>query len=116
MLRRSQSKTLIASAVLLACLALTGQSRAQMSRTGTTASPASHSKSNFSQSLIARAQRILIAHSARDQHTLLNLHAATLSAAIIEHAPTPTATALPHEHPGLATNQHWQRTSRAFAS
>ncbi len=115
MLRRSQSRTLIASAVLLACLALTGQSRAQSSRTGTTAAPLT-SKSIFSQGLIARAQRILIAHSARGQHGLPNLQAATLSAAILDHTPTYTALALPTEHPGLHANDPWQSTSRAFAS
>jgi hypothetical protein len=114
MLRRSQSRTLIASAVLLACLALTGQSRAQTSRTAPNAPLASPAKSSFSQSLIARAQRILIAHSARDQHTLLNLQAATLTAAFIDQAPT--STALSQEHPGLYANHPWQRTSRAFAS
>lgn len=116
MLRRSQSKTLIASAVLLACLALTGQSRAQMSRTGTTAALASPAKSSFSQSLLARAQRILIADSARGQHSLLGLPAATLTAAFIDPTPTPSTAALPTEHPSLWTNHSWQRTSRAFAS
>jgi len=116
MLRRSQSRTLIASAVLLACLALTGQSRAQMSRTGAPATLASQGKSSFSQSIIARAQRILIAHAARGQHTLLTLQAATLSAAFIDHAPTHPAAALPIEHPGLYANDPWRRTSRPFAS
>jgi len=114
MLRRSQSRTLIASAVLLACLALTGQSRAQMSRTGTTVSPASQNKSITT--LLARAQRILIADSARGQHSLLNLQAATPSAAFIDPTPTHITAALPTEHPGLWANKPWQRTSRAFAS
>lgn len=116
MLRRSQSRTLIASAVLLACLALTGQSRAQMSRSATAAPLASSSRSAFSKNLIARAQRILIAHSARAQHGLLNLQAATPSAALLDHALTDVSAALPAEHPGLYANHPWQRTSRAFAS
>ena len=116
MLRRSQSRTLIASAVLLACLALTGQSRAQASRTFAAVAPSSQNKSTFSKNLIARAQRILIAHSARAQHGLLNLQAVTPSAALLDHALTYTSAALPAEHPGLFANHPWQRTSRAFAS
>jgi hypothetical protein len=120
MLRRSQSRTLIASAVLLACLALTGQSRAQnraqMSRTAPNAPLAGPAKSVFSQSLLARAQRILIAHSARGQHSLLRLPSATLTAAFIDPTPTPTAVVIPSDTPGIWANKPWQRTSRAFAS
>lgn len=116
MLRRSQSRTLIASAVLLACLTLTGQTRAQMSRTGTMVPIASASKAGFSQGIIARAQRILIAHSARTQHTLLRLPAATLPTALIAPTAATNLTALPPGTPGLWANKPWQRTSRAFAS
>jgi hypothetical protein len=115
--RKSQFGTLIASAVLLACLALTGQSRAQMARSSAAVLPsATQNKSTFGLNLITRVQRILIADSARSAHSLLVLQAAIAATGAVEQPPIHATVLLAANHPGLHANRHWMRTSRAWAS
>ena len=116
--RRNQSGTLIASAVLLACLALTGQSPAHTGRSAAVA-PATQSKSIFGQDLsglIARVHWILITDTGRADRSLLSLQAPIASKVVMVAAPSSAAVAVESYQPGIDSNKPWMRTSRAWAS
>jgi len=116
--RSSQSGTLIASAVLLACLALTGQSRAQVGRSPAVV-PATQTKSIFGQDLtglIARVHWILITDTGRAERSPLGLDASIAGTVIIDRASSGAACASEPYRLGLDSNKPWMRTSRAWAS
>ncbi len=116
--RRSQSGTLIASAVLLACLALTGQPGAHTGRSSPVV-PATQTKSIFGQDLtglIARVHWILITDTGRADRSPLGLDAAIAGAVLLDRASSGAANAVDSKLPGLYSNTPWMRTSRAWAS
>jgi hypothetical protein len=116
--RRSQSGTLIASAVLLACLALTGQPRAHTGRSSAVV-PATQTKSIFGQdltALIARVHWILITDTGRAGHSQLGLNPAIADTVLIGRASSGAAIAIESNRAGLYSNKPWMRTSRAWAS
>jgi hypothetical protein len=116
--RRSQSGTLIASAVLLAYLALTGQPRAQFGHSSAVA-PATQTKSIFGQDLtglIARVHWILITDTGRAGSSPLNLDAAIANTPTPDRASASAAFAIDFFRPGLYSNKPWMSTSRAWAS
>jgi hypothetical protein len=116
--RRTQSGTLIASACLLACLALTGQSRAQAGRSSAVV-PATQTKSIFGQDftgLIARVHWILITETGRGIRSPLSIDAAIAGPFILERASSGAAIAIESDRPGPYSNRPWMRTSRAWAS
>jgi hypothetical protein len=118
MRRGSQSGTLIASAVLLACLALTGQPRAQAGRSSVVVA-APQTKSIFGQDLaglIARVHWILITDTVRAVRSPLSLDAAIASTVIPDRASASAAYAIDFLRPGLYSGKPWMRTSRAWAS
>jgi hypothetical protein len=120
---RNQSRSLVASAVLLACLALAAQSHARAILTAA-ATPGTRHHQAFPRdltALVARAQRLLTTGPAPVSRSLFKatLHPATaLAATPAETAGLRASTSqtLFQASPAPATNARWMRTSRAWAS
>ena len=120
----NQPRSLVASAVLLACLALAAQSHAR-AVLASTPIPGARPQQAFAHdltALVARAQRLLTTGPAPVSRSLFKAtldHPATTATAAeagIAHLSISGAQPVFHAASSLSKNARWMRTSRAWAS